>query len=73
MYICICNGIRESELQRLGREGVRDPRKALARFGCEPQCESCLEEVQAVLFGGSVFPEQPELAGKPAPQFTLVS
>ena len=64
MYVCLCNGIRETELKRLGREGVRDVHEAFSRLGSDPVCTCCLDEAEMVLKGGDVL--QKTQSGKPA-------
>ena len=49
MYVCLCNGIRETELRQLSREGVRDVKTAYARLDSELECQCCQEEAQMVL------------------------
>lgn len=64
MYVCLCNGIRETELKQLGREGVRDIHEAFNRLDSEPVCTCCLDEVEMVLKGEDVL--QKTQPGKPA-------
>ena len=46
MYVCLCNGIKDSELTALAREGVRTASEAYRRLGVEVNCEDCIEYVQ---------------------------
>ena len=72
MYVCLCNGIRETELQQLGREGVRDVEEAFHKLDSEPVCTCCLDEAENVLKGQDVLPKT--LQNKPAdsPRLKLV-
>lgn len=49
MYVCLCNAIRETELEALARQGVRTAEKAYLALGVEVSCACCEEHVQAVL------------------------
>ena len=50
MYVCICNAIRESELRRVARHTNGDAECAYAALGKQPNCGSCLNEADAILF-----------------------
>lgn len=49
MYVCICNAIRESELQRVAPFVAGDAEAAYAALGKIPQCRQCLDEADAFL------------------------
>jgi len=49
MYICLCNGIRESELRRLAKDGVHEAEQAYAALGNHPKCGACLNSAQEVM------------------------
>lgn len=49
MYICLCNAIREKELESLGRRGVRSADDAYAALDVEMSCSTCRDYVQEVL------------------------
>ena len=49
MFVCLCNGLRDSELKALGASGVRCPETAYAMLGSHPKCGACLETAQSVL------------------------
>jgi len=49
MYICVCNAVTESELQRAiadGAETIKDLREKLLVTGC---CGSCMNSVKQIL------------------------
>ena len=50
MYICICNAIRESDLRRAARHTSGDAEAAYAALGKRPNCGSCLNDADAILF-----------------------
>lgn len=60
MYVCICNAIRESELRRVARDLGGDAEAVYAAIGKRPNCGSCLEDADAILF------EEREMAFEPA-------
>ena len=70
MYVCLCNGIRETELRQLAREGVRDVKTAYARLDSELVCQYCLEEAQMVLNDEKILEAKP--AHKSTPRLSLV-
>jgi bacterioferritin-associated ferredoxin len=59
MYVCICNAIRESELRRVARDSGGDAEAVYAAMGKRPNCGSCLEDADAILF------EEREMALEP--------
>ncbi|OJY67081.1 MAG: ferredoxin [Sphingobium sp. 66-54] len=65
MLVCICNAICEDELREIARQGISDPEAAFAALGKRPNCRTCLDHADDVLFS-----EQRRQAGThaPAPQ-----
>ncbi|MGB3379382.1 ferredoxin [Altererythrobacter sediminis] len=59
MYVCVCNAIRECELRRVARHSGGDAETAYAALGKRPNCGSCLDDAEAILF------EERELAFEP--------
>lgn len=49
MYVCVCNGYRESELRDIARQGVGCAREAYGRLGRPPCCGRCLEFAQQII------------------------
>lgn len=71
MYVCLCNGYRDSEISDVARSGVRCARRAYFELGSGPRCGQCLEMAQDLI--DEVHEEkaplrhsQPMLAGQPA-------
>lgn len=50
MYICICNAIRETELRSIAQRTAGDAEAAYAALGKRPNCGTCLQEADAILF-----------------------
>ncbi|MGA6826662.1 (2Fe-2S)-binding protein [Nitrospira sp. NS4] len=48
MYICLCNGITESEVREAGRSGLVTPCQLKAKFGLKKKgcCGRCAKNVQ---------------------------
>ena len=59
MYVCICNAIRECELRRVARQTCGDAEAVYAALGKRPNCGSCLDDADAILF------EEREMAMEP--------
>lgn len=62
MLVCICNAIGEDELREIARQGISDPEAAFAALGKRPNCRTCLDHADDVLFA-----EQRRQAGARAP------
>lgn len=56
MYLCICNALKESQIDALRREGVRCEKEAYQRLGCRPQCGTCVPVARALLRGAAPQP-----------------
>jgi bacterioferritin-associated ferredoxin len=52
MYVCICNALRQSQIEEMARSGVRCEREAYARLGCKPKCGVCLPVARALVQTG---------------------
>ena len=60
MYVCICNAIKESDLRRAAKHCAGDAEACYAALGKRPNCGTCLEDAEAILF------EEREMAFEPA-------
>lgn len=60
MYVCICNAIRESDLRQAARRCPGDAEACYASLGKRPNCGTCLDEAEAILF------EEREMAFEPS-------
>lgn len=49
MYVCICNGYRETELRDIAREGVASALDAYHALGNGPCCGRCLDCAQQII------------------------
>lgn len=49
MYVCVCNGYRDSEISEVARRGVRCARRAYLEMGNGPRCGQCLEMAQDII------------------------
>ena len=51
MYICLCKGISESEVQALGRSGICSAEELALTLGLEEEglCGRCLQNVDALV------------------------
>jgi bacterioferritin-associated ferredoxin len=44
MYVCLCNGVTESQIRREAERGCRTPEELTMRTGCGASCGCCREE-----------------------------
>lgn len=70
MLVCICNAISEDELRDIARQGINEPEAAFAALGKRPNCGTCLDHADDILFAeqrrqGSAHAP----AAQPAPAF----
>ena len=49
MYVCNCNGIRETELRTRAREVAGNAEDIYRELGCTPQCRMCLDEAEEIV------------------------
>ncbi len=49
MYVCICNGIKESELRHLAQGGAETTEQAYAALGIQPDCAECVGFAQNII------------------------
>ncbi|GAA4859154.1 (2Fe-2S)-binding protein [Luteimonas vadosa] len=42
MYVCVCNGVTESDIRHSARAGCRGMAELTMRTGCGATCGSCL-------------------------------
>ena len=49
MYVCICNGIRESQIRGLARSVDGGPEQVYAALGRAPKCRQCLDTARGIL------------------------
>ena len=49
MFICICNGHRDSDIAAAAERGTRCIREIYAQLGGAPQCGECLEMAESVV------------------------
>jgi bacterioferritin-associated ferredoxin len=51
MYVCLCNGYRDSEIRDVAQSGVRCARAAYQSLGNGPRCGRCLPFAQDLIDG----------------------
>ncbi|SLN30328.1 (2Fe-2S)-binding protein [Oceanibacterium hippocampi] len=49
MYVCICNGYRDSEIRDAAAGGLRCARRVYHALGGGPRCGQCLTMAQALV------------------------
>lgn len=49
MFVCICNGYRDSEIRAAAARGERCVHKIYSQLGAAPQCGKCLEVAEEVV------------------------
>lgn len=46
MYICLCNGLREKDIDAAIAEGAVNHSEVYQALGCNPKCGMCVPEVE---------------------------
>ncbi|MGD1066706.1 MAG: (2Fe-2S)-binding protein [Vulcanimicrobiaceae bacterium] len=49
MIVCICNALREREIERNLAAGVRTVDDVFSASGCEARCGTCVPEIEGML------------------------
>ena len=49
MYVCLCNGYRESEILEVVQEGISNAVEAYVALGNGPCCGQCLQFAQSIM------------------------
>ena len=57
MFVCLCNGYRDTDLRELARQGVTCAVKAYATLGNEPNCGRCIDVAQRIMDEVQYAPE----------------
>ena len=50
MYVCICKGITESDVQELGQQGITSPKALASSLGIDDKdncCGRCINKIQS--------------------------
>ncbi len=53
MYICICHGLKESDVFAARTAGAEDAKSVFSSFGVEPQCGRCVAHLHGLLCQGA--------------------
>ena len=56
MYICVCKGIKESDVEDLGRAGITCPKQLAATLGIDDDdaCGRCLDKIHDLVSIASI-------------------
>ena len=49
MYVCLCNALTTSDVNKVKERGVCNPRQVYKSLGCKIQCGKCLETINDIL------------------------
>jgi bacterioferritin-associated ferredoxin len=49
MFVCLCNGYRDSDLRALANQGLHRVEDAYAALGGAPACRQCVDYAQEIL------------------------
>lgn len=49
MYVCICNAVRETEIEQVIAGGVRDVDEVYEALDIEPQCGTCRSYIREMM------------------------
>lgn len=68
MYVCLCNGYRDTEIREIAESGVRCAREVYLTLGNGPCCGTCLDCAQDIVDsvhgGGAAAEDVPERSGE---------
>ena len=64
MFVCICNGYRDSELRELAQQGVTCAIAAYSTLGNEPNCGRCIDVAQRIMDEAQYAPQTATAAAK---------
>ncbi|MCB9947603.1 MAG: (2Fe-2S)-binding protein [Rhodospirillaceae bacterium] len=53
MYVCICNALRDKDVEQAVAAGARTVFDVYGFHGCEPQCGRCMPTMQTFLGGAA--------------------
>lgn len=46
MYVCNCNGLRESQVRLVLERVIEHPSEVHRALGCEPKCGRCFKDIE---------------------------
>jgi len=49
LYVCICNGVTDSQIRQAAANGCREVNELTMRTGCGATCGSCLDMASGLL------------------------
>ena len=52
MYICLCNGLTDSQIAKAVADGAARPREVYAACGCGAQCGRCTGAILGIIRDG---------------------
>ena len=61
MYVCLCNGYRDSEIREVAESGVRCAQEVYLTLGNGPCCGTCLDCAQEIVDSVHTSGEAPAL------------
>jgi bacterioferritin-associated ferredoxin len=77
MYVCLCNGYRDTEIREVAESGVRCAREVYLTLGNGPCCGTCLDCAQDIVddvHGAAAAPRAPKGAdSRPAGETLLMA
>lgn len=72
MYVCICHGVTEQDIQQAAENGVTSLSQLQAETGCATGCGSCADVAIQSLMAAQQTPDFLKIQGQepaPLPQF----
>lgn len=52
MYVCLCHGLSDRQIQELAGKGIRSAAKVYQHFGVRPRCGKCVSYVRDMVKDG---------------------
>lgn len=53
MYVCICHGLKESDVHSARQAGAADSNAVFSSLGVQPQCGRCVEHIDGMFRPGA--------------------
>lgn len=60
MYVCLCNGLSDRQLDQAVRDGARRPAEVYAACACRAQCGRCAATILAIIRGDGAAQQTPQ-------------
>jgi bacterioferritin-associated ferredoxin len=49
MYVCVCNGIKDTQVKQAANSGVQTVGGVFKAHGCKPECAQCVNCIRTII------------------------